>query len=731
MKRWIAMALGLCLAMGLTACKNQAVPQKEQAMGRYIETTISEDLDGAHTVLSFHSKGDTTVLYATGYQGQPERLVRYILQSGQVVQSQEMPWAQKLQEQGMQLMDLSEGADGTVYLLGRGENEIKVYHTSAEGEELKEISSVTSSISQANGNFQVMENGGVQVENTAPNEILATQDGFLLFYEAQIVYYTAGGEKLKVFDGLFYPAKQETAVQGNELFLKSRQAAAIQVYNLTTGEEQSRHNLEDFGHFGILLADTEQIFLIDATGIYRQSKAGSLWEQLVDGQLTSLSMPSKYLEAAAADNAGGFYAVLSDSSAGMGLMYYSYSADTPTQPDTELTVFTLQDSNILRQAISEFQRKNPSVRVNLQVALGQENSAAAIQDIIQALNTEILSGKGPDLIVLDGLPAESYIEKGVLADLSEVVEKMEGSGLMQNLLSGYRRENGLFAVPAQFTIPVFLSQNGADPVTEFDALVQRAVKEAASVPPYLMAPSTVQEEDGSFLMEWYQRLGLPLVQNGTLDTGLLSAFFADGKALADAFAQYQESSNTTAATIVAGVLSGSGSYEIIDSAPMALKDGKAQAYAMTLTGQNNLKNLNVLEQEGIWKISSLFEKNKFIPQINVGILKNSKNQQLAQGFLQTLCGPSVQSVYLGAGFPVNQDAFQAVVQRSLARDDGSLMQLGQDFYTLCMQADTAILTDRVMENAIAAQARAVLDGSTTPEQAAKAVEQAMKLYLAE
>ena len=68
---------------------------------------------------------------------------------------------------------------------------------------------------------------------------------------------------------------RETAVQGNELFLKSRQAAAIQVYNLTTGEEQSRHNLEDFGHFGILLADTEQIFLIDATGIYRQSKAGS------------------------------------------------------------------------------------------------------------------------------------------------------------------------------------------------------------------------------------------------------------------------------------------------------------------------------------------------------------------------------------------------------------------------------------------------------------------------
>ena len=52
------------------------------------------------------------------------------------------------------------------------------------------------------------------------------------------------------------------------------------------------------------------------------------------------------------------------------------------------------------------------------VAMGQD-AAGTEQDYIKALNTELLAGTGPDVLVLDGLPIASYIQKGVLAELGE------------------------------------------------------------------------------------------------------------------------------------------------------------------------------------------------------------------------------------------------------------------------------------------------------------------------
>ena len=54
-----------------------------------------------------------------------------------------------------------------------------------------------------------------------------------------------------------------------------------------------------------------------------------------------------------------------------------------------------------------FQLEHPDVRVEL--IDGQITSGSTtVSDTIRALNTELLGGNGADLLVLDGLPAESY-----------------------------------------------------------------------------------------------------------------------------------------------------------------------------------------------------------------------------------------------------------------------------------------------------------------------------------
>ena len=59
-----------------------------------------------------------------------------------------------------------------------------------------------------------------------------------------------------------------------------------------------------------------------------------------------------------------------------------------------------------------------------------------VADRIRALNARILAGDGPDILVLDGLPTESYIEKGILADLNPLLGDLKEE-LLPSVLSAY------------------------------------------------------------------------------------------------------------------------------------------------------------------------------------------------------------------------------------------------------------------------------------------------------
>mgnify|MGYP002243277550 CR=1 FL=1 len=60
------------------------------------------------------------------------------------------------------------------------------------------------------------------------------------------------------------------------------------------------------------------------------------------------------------------------------------------------------------------------------------SGSTTVSDTIRALNTELLGGNGADLLVLDGLPAESYIEKGILEDMKDFLSPMIASGELQS-----------------------------------------------------------------------------------------------------------------------------------------------------------------------------------------------------------------------------------------------------------------------------------------------------------
>ena len=63
------------------------------------------------------------------------------------------------------------------------------------------------------------------------------------------------------------------------------------------------------------------------------------------------------------------------------------------------------------------QASHPEVYVQYEVGMG-DTAVKEEADAINRLNTELMAGNGPDVLVLNGLPWESYQEKEILGDFS-------------------------------------------------------------------------------------------------------------------------------------------------------------------------------------------------------------------------------------------------------------------------------------------------------------------------
>ena len=158
-------------------------------------------------------------------------------------------------------------------------------------------------------------------------------------------------------------------------------------------------------------------------------------EQIIDGSLNSLSSPDTGTVAWGQDSDGNFYV---GCNAGEDIRIYSYvySKDTPTTPDTELTVYSLKDSNFIKQAAVLFQKKYPDIYVNIEAGMSGDDSVTDT-DALKVLNTEIMAGTGPDVLLLDGISEDTYIERGMLENLSGVLKDED---ILPNIKDAYTKE---------------------------------------------------------------------------------------------------------------------------------------------------------------------------------------------------------------------------------------------------------------------------------------------------
>lgn len=773
-KRSIAATMGICVAVGsmagFTGCGkeevNSSVSDKDKAMGRYLEENLPVPKDCKQIVAMKMLEDGTLCLVYFASEGVNISNSKDGGKTWDEPKSmRELAKADDSLEFGSSVAIAKDGGIFTTFLEMQGEEDyiLHYYYISPSGEvkelDLNEVMGgyIFCCDFSDKGNLLLSSSNGVQEINPQDGSVIHAYD------EGSVVstFDTVEDRLISIVDTEIHYYDMETG--------KPLEDEEILTREITSNPDNLQ--MLGMGINNILFLEGDEadsLFYVSHDGIYRYAFGGSVVEQVVDGKLNSLNSPDIAFTDIVRDKDGAFYLAVSDMSQSdpVGrICRYVYSKDTPAVPDTELTVYSLTDDDFLRQAAAAFQKKYPDIYLNLETGMTGED-AVTETDALKALNTEIMAGKGPDILLMDGIAADSYIEKGMLEDLSGILKDAD---ILENIIEPYKNEEGkIYQMPVKFGIPYIQGKKEyVDAISDMASMADTVESHKgeytkdtlpfeSSYSPYMLLKglSTVnmsawvnedgtlnQEEVREFLEQTnriYQSAKAPAEEQ-------LAAFGVTAEEIEEANEVRNLYSEYGAVFSQFGV----GGLSLISESNILGTGG--------IYSPSDLRSVYSVEQQGDGISGKLWNgqtKDAFIPQKIVGLSAKSSEKEAAEKFISYLFSEEGQRVSTSSGLPVRKTVYEDVsywmgnakegdvtsVTSSYNNQTGegvdlSIVQPGEsvikEMQELGKTLTTPVKENRLILSSVLDAGASYLQGEISVEEAVEKAASQVNLYLSE
>lgn len=725
---WIS-TLGVSLLL-MTACSGKSVQEgslqtemnKEIAMGRYVETNLDFPDVGEGYVIGICQTEAGVELYTYN-----DGIRLYHLGEGAIWEEKEVPWKEAFSQ-------LEEGwIQGSIW-----KEEGDLYFAYCIGDEGKtDLYAVREGQNIERLNIQWTSEDGY----ITPEKIDILPSGDLVVADAYI-----GVERYSSVDGTFVRDYGGEAVSfattEDTIYQIEFQDRNIKGYDLETGELLETIPCENVDEGSKLIAGKEgDLYLVNRQGINHLVKGGSIWERVVVAEMTSFGMPSLYCTDLIVE--GESFFVLFEADGGYQFKQYVYSKDAPSKPITEVTLYMLEEDTLFKQAAAQYQVDHPEVQVSIQVGRG-EDSTLTKSDAIRTLNTQLLAGKGPDLLILDDLPIEDYVEKGILEDMSEWTKPfIDQSIWLPEVAKGYKKEDKLYALPSRFTIPTLWGDQ--EVIHEAEDLYSLAqwVKEHPE-------EKVLSIQSAEQLIRQFYLSASPTWRD---EKGFIKE--AEFTQFLEAIKVVMESTIEEEGQII---LSSTAENKYFGTNLDSLLDVAYHETAVHLMTPETVTHVIFgvagNEERGQSDFTSLGAKGEeiFIPRGIVGINAQSNQKDIAREIIEIALSQEVQGSNVNDGFAVNQEALEASLQvrsdmsfsfadpegkgRSLEilmdeKTKDAYSQELKKFLGLCQNVKVPVTVDELLIEIILEETKGYFNGESTAIEAAQAVSSRIRAYLIE
>lgn len=478
-------------------------------------------------------------------------------------------------------------------------------------------------------------------------------------------------------------------------------------------------------------------YYMSNSGIYRLASGGTLPEQVLSGSTFAIGLPSNYCRAVCRAANGDFLALVSGGAA-FTLYRYHWDETLPALGSGEaLTVWSLGDMATVRAAIVELGRANPDVSVEYTPALTRDTTTN-FDDALRNLNTELLAGGGPDVLILDGIDTTPLLKNNLLLDLSGTVDT---GALVQNVVGPYLTDGAAYILPARYRVPILWGAQGSTAsLTSLDGLKAEILAGAAR-PDY-------DAKDDAYYTELAEGEKYAL---SMLDVDTLVSFALQTSA--NALVENNAVNADNVRTVLDFIGAVGGHYGMKDYRP-------ASEHVLNGTGIGDDTDTYTIEDSGYeygfanrakygwgWMETPavLVEASRtdtpgeavlqpglvqgaFNPTCLTGVNAATTHKDQALAFVQALFGATVQDASQDNGLPVLQSAQDALLART---KDSVAKHCATDPAALLASVTTPVTVDATLRDAVLTHAQKLIDGEEDLDAATTGVQNDLALALAE
>lgn len=560
-------------------------------------------------------------------------------------------------------------------------------------------------------------------------------------------------DNLLIVDGYDYPAPLFYDLDGKEILEREEVTAFIE-----ENYKDRAFNGGSWYDLYVFPGEEGTLYFAGKAGLHRYRVQDGSIERLIDGSLSRLGSPLFGLKSMVLLDDAEFLAV---SNAGK-LVRFTYDPDMPSVPSESLSVYSLTDSYSIRTAISLYQINHPEIYVDYEIGMA-EGTGVTREDALKKLNVRIMAGEGPDLLMMDGLPMDSYMEKGLLLDLSSLMEDVSSKEeLYENLYRAMERDGKLYVVPAEVYLPTVLGREKyvsgiRDLSTAADAICQIRQDQPGKDIIYLCNEKAIMKAFAPVCAPAWKR------ENGEIDQEAVSGFLTQIRRIYEAQMDGLDEKSRQ-------------EHERMD-AYYAEEEGEDWMYDILQYGNNELCFVGDYQQfsvgvatypYGYWSLTSVaknqgFEdamvapakglcENVFVPATMLGINAASTKIDRAKEFFREFLGKETQKA-LGS-YVINKEALEELFKpeegyvgengeygaQAIIDEDGRETTLSvylatkeemDQFRQWLGSVDTPYIADMVLEKAVFEEGEKYMRGEQSLTEALNAISQRLSIYLSE